>query len=111
MPDIQTLLSGIQWPQKADVSLKDLLDQKTLHQLLSLVDETSLQQHLPEGVKLEQVIDSPQLRQTITALEYAIQSGGLRSICESLGLECTDDNAGVQGLVEAIRRKLQDDKH
>lgn len=112
--NLQNLIRNIDVGQsqgaEADPSLSDLLRVETLLPMIAqLPDDLAL----PQGISAEEAIHSTQLRQSLEILTHAVRNGGLKSVCEALGLKCVDENAGVKGLVDAVRRKVrsEEDEH
>jgi len=112
LEQMRKLLSSIKAPKEAtdDIDLTSVLTVDNLKPILE--NESSrkaLFPHLPEGSphtqkELEDTIRSPQFRQSVQTLTYALRSGSLASILSQLGLPANTqgDASGVRALLNAI---------
>ncbi|KAI9189884.1 hypothetical protein H9P43_001317 [Blastocladiella emersonii ATCC 22665] len=111
MAQLRNLLAGIQVPQsEPDVDLTAVLNIENLRPVLGDASaRAALFPHLPENAphttgELEETIRSPQFRQSLQTLAYALRSGQLATILTSMGLD--PSSAGTASGVEALLRAV-----
>ncbi|CAO3631372.1 unnamed protein product [Cunninghamella echinulata] len=107
LDQLRTMLAGIQPQGQSSLHLGEILNNKTLTNLL---DDTTicenLYQFLPEGseqspYEVRQVIKSPQFQQSLRSLSTALQSGQLGPLISQFGLDPSAGN-GVEAFLKAI---------
>ncbi|KAL7747948.1 hypothetical protein RI367_006696 [Sorochytrium milnesiophthora] len=111
MDRIRSIIAGIQIPQgeRTDIDLADILTPDNVRGVLGdPAAREAMFPHLPDGAahtqgELADVVRSPQFRQSLNTLTYALRSGHLGPLLASLGL----DTSSVQGNAVGVKAFLQ----
>ncbi|KAG2185368.1 hypothetical protein INT44_002159 [Umbelopsis vinacea] len=114
--DLRNILSEIRVPQGTDrtnsLELGNVLTPEAIRSILSDQDIASaLFPHLPEtsdntNEELQEIIHSPQFRQSLHRLSAALQSGQLGPLMTQLGLDPSAGN-GVEAFLAAIEEQAR----
>ncbi|ORZ39455.1 proteasome complex subunit Rpn13 ubiquitin receptor-domain-containing protein [Catenaria anguillulae PL171] len=117
MDQLRSILAGIQVPtqqqqQQPDASLSSILSIDTLRPILQDPQaRAALFPHLPANAahseaELDATIRSPQFKQAVQTLAYAVRSGAIGAILQSMGLDAAAAAGSAQGGVEALVRAV-----
>ncbi|GAB5587489.1 hypothetical protein Unana1_02389 [Umbelopsis nana] len=114
--DLRNILSEIRVPQGVDqTATLDLSTVLTPDAIRSLLNDrevaSALFPHLPEGSEhtneeLQEIMHSPQFRQSLHRLSTALQSGQLGPLMTQLGLDASAGN-GVEAFLAAIEEQAR----